>query len=241
MNPEPLISIWAHRQVEELTHSPQTPLEWARRFVAACYSSGVPDDLPYISHNYSLARVVLGECVDGEVVAHGRISEETGAALVLRASTDRSCDDWARHLFFKAATEGWQLPRSMHDYALDVAAGASRERKRGDRYWKIRSRNIVGGLVLKVLTGVFKLNPSRSPATLERNSACDVLVEATAGLGWAAFTFDAAAKAWKDRNGLWTHALIIELIEMYHPEEKGQLAAFYLPLLDRLEAELPVV
>lgn len=234
-DPEPFITEWALDTRGEWSGDNETSEEWARQYLVKYSKLNGPNGLPFVSQGTSLASAVLHMCALSDLQFRGAVSEELGSALVQRASDDPDCDLLARSLVGRAATEGWQLPASIHALARFYVAGEQHPGKRGVRYSTIRSRNLVGAEVLAVLTRGFGLPAARNVATSRKSSACDVLARAAQGQFGFNFTYDAAASVWSERVVLWLEFMALVQLEILRSRNADLSAAFCLPLLAELE------
>jgi len=173
---------------------------------------------PFVSQSFSIESIILQTAAKAELEFQGKIPEELGAALATRAKEDYDCDSLARSFVLRASTEQWSLPLTLHDFAKAVVNHASPPKKRGNSYFKIRHRNLIGGAALIVLTnkkhgfGLYGTRSTHLKAIADseaEKSACELLIDATKGAGFASITPSAADEIWRNRLRLWTEWRIL--------------------------------
>lgn len=191
-------------------------VDWARDFMRRACIAPEGTQTPFLSNVLSIESMLLHYAARGELADSGAVSERLGQEVARWAAIDRDTDRMARALVLDAARHGPPLPRALHDFAANVAAGAQYRGKQGDKGWKLQNRDRVGWAALAVLTSTegFGLNPTRNPVA-PRGCACDVLEDATKSLGergWASLTYTKADGLWRNRARLsleWETALML--------------------------------
>ena len=177
------------------------------------YSPNAVNGKAAVSNSFSIQSLILLYACNSQITEHGTITDTLAQQVVIRAKTDFDSHCMARGIIVRSTNDGLKMPPTFCAFTSSVVAGDLGPKERGNRYYKIRTRNVFGGQVLLVLTDPengFGIQAARNHATQAGLlSACEILESITEGMGGLSITYNAATKLWQDRERFWCEAEIM--------------------------------